>query len=384
MDDREGPLHGVRVIDLTRILAGPFCTQQLADLGADVIKVEPPEGDPVRRQGEIVDGLSWYFAAFNRNKRSVVLDLRREDGRETLARLLAQADMLVENFRPGVLAKIGFDPERLEAINPRLIVVSVNGYGSTGPYADRPAFDFVAQAMSGLMAVNGWEGGPPMRVAPPITDLIAGLYAALGAVSALAARGRTGRGQRVEAAMLNGAVSMLAYISANFLASGRPPARTGNDHPIAAPYGLFRCADGEVAVAPSTEPILRRFLEAVGLSDALDGDPRFADNAARVAHRDEINALIDAAMAAQPRAHWVETLNRAGVPCGVVRELDQVFDDPQLQVQEMVVEVAHPGHGVVRMAGCPVKLSDTPAAVRRPAPRLGEHTEEVLAELARR
>ena len=222
-----------------------------------------------------------------------------------------------------------------------------------------------------------------MRAAYPVTDLVAGLYAALGAVAALAARGRIGRGQRVESAMLNGAVSMLAYHSGNFLASGREPLRTGNDHPIAAPYGLFRCSDGEVAVAPSTEPILRRFLEAIGLGRAMDEDPRFADNATRLAHRAEINAMIDAAMQSADRASWVERLNAAGVPCGVVRDLAQVFADPQLAAQEMIWEAEHPGHGAVRMVASPVTLSETPTALRRPAPRLGEHTAEVLAEIGR-
>jgi len=376
----DGPLAGVRVVDLTRMLAGPFCTQQLADLGADVVKIESPAGDPVRRHGAFREGLSWYFAAFNRNKRSVVLDLRGAAGRDALARLLADADMLVENFRPGVLDDMGFPPERLEALNPQLIVVSVNGYGSTGPHARRPSFDFVAQAMSGLMAVSGAPDGPPMRAAYPVTDLVAGLYAALGAVAALAARGRIGRGQRVEAAMLSSAVSLLAYHAGDHLATGREPARTGNDHPIAAPYGLFRCADGEVAVAPSTEPILRRFLDAIGLGAAMDADPRFVDNATRVAHRAEINAMIDAAMAGDTQEAWVARLNAAGVPCGVVRDLRAVFADPQLAAQGMIWEAEHPGHGAVRMVGSPLRLSQTPAALRRPAPRLGEHTAQVLGE----
>jgi CoA:oxalate CoA-transferase len=261
------PLSGIRVVDLTRIIAGPFCTQLLADLGAEVIKIEPPgRGDPVRGQGAIRDGLSWYFAQFNRNKKSLALDLYADQGKAVLADLLRGADVLVENYRPGVLATMGFDAARLEALNPALIVGSINGYGSTGPYVDRPAFDFIAQAMSGFMSVTGAPGAP-MRAGPPIADLVAGLYAAFGILAALIARGGagsagagSGRGQRVEASLTGGLISMLAYFSAQYFATGALPERTGNDHPVVYPYGLFHAADGEVATAPSTEVHVRRFL----------------------------------------------------------------------------------------------------------------------------
>lgn len=374
-------LSGIRVVDLTRILAGPFCTMLLADMGAEVVKVEDPKGgDAVRRQGAIVDGLSWYFAQFNRNKKSVVLDLRADGGREALADLIRGADVLVENFRPGVLAQMGFGPERLNALNPRLVVGSVNGYGSSGPYAERPSFDFIAQAMSGFMSVNGMPGGPPLRSGLPMSDLVAGLYAAFGIVCALNARGRTGRGQAVESALTGGLISMLSYASANYFATGENPKRTGNDHPIASPYGLFRAADGEIAIAPSTEDIVRRLLRALDLEAMLD-DPDFATVAQRMKNRPRINAAIDGRLGLNTVAHWIETLNRAGVPCGRVMSLSEVFSDPQVLAQEMVLEVEHPGHGPVRMTGFPVKLSDTPCAVRLPAPALGQHTEEVLRGL---
>lgn len=259
------PLDGIRVVDLTRVLSGPFCTMLLGDMGAEVIKVEPENGDPVREQGTIREGLSWYFASFNRNKKSIALDLYSEEGKEILARLIATADVLVENFRPGVLAKMGFGPERLEEINPRLVTCSVNGYGSAGPYVDRPAFDFIAQAMSGFMSVNGAADQEPMRSGQPITDLVAGLYAAFGILSALRSRDLTGRGQRVESAMVNGAVSLMAYLASEFFATGQVPPRTGNDHPLVAPYGLFQASDGEVAVAPSNDVVLGRFLGALDL-----------------------------------------------------------------------------------------------------------------------
>lgn len=375
-----GALAGIRVVDLTRILAGPFCTQLLADMGAEVIKVEPPGGDPVRAQGAIVDGYSWYFAQFNRNKKSVVLDLYKEDGKTALTKLIATADVLVENYRPGVLAKMGFDEARLEELNPRLITASVNGYGSTGPYVDRPAFDFIAQAMSGFMAVNGDPGGPPRRAAPPISDLVAGLYCAFGVTSALEARHRTGRGQRVEATLTGGLMSMMAYLSAEYFATGKNPTRTGNDHPIVAPYGLFEASDGEIAVSPSHDVMVARFLGVLGLSDLLN-DERFRDNARRMANRPALNALVNEVTRTMPVDHWIAAINTAGCPAGRVMALDEVFTDPQVLAQEMVVESARPGRVPIRMTGFPVKLSDTPCTVQLPPPELGEHTDEVLGGL---
>jgi CoA:oxalate CoA-transferase len=377
------PLSGIRVIDLTRILAGPFCTQLLADLGAEVIKVEPPgRGDPVRGQGAIRDGLSWYYAQFNRNKKSLTLDLYGDAGRAVLADLIRGADVLVENYRPGVLAKMGFDPARLKEINPALVVGSVNGYGSTGPYADRPAFDFIAQAMSGFMSVTGAADQAPVRAGPPIADLIAGLYAAFGIAAALVARGGpgAGQGQRVEASLTGGLIRMLAYFSAQHFTTGQLPERTGNDHPVIYPYGLFHAADGDVAIAPSTPVHVRRLLEALELGRLLD-DPAFADNAARVRNRERLRPLINARIGQATVEAWIERLNAAGVPCGRVMNLAEVFADPQVLAQEMVVEIEHPGHGRVRMTGFPVKLSATPAQLRRPAPQLGEHTDLVLGAL---
>ena len=374
------PLDGVRVIDLTRILSGPFCSMILGDLGADVIKVESPgRGDPVRAQGHVQDGLSWYFASFNRNKRSVALDLRTPEGLAVLERLLAQADILTENYRPGVLDEMGLTEARLADINPDLIVVSVNGYGTTGPYADRPAFDFIAQAMSGYMATNGTPDTGPLRTAPPLTDLIAGLYAALGAVAALRGREAGGPAQRVEASMMMSILSMMAYLSSGALATGRDPVKTGNDHPIVAPYGLFRASDGDIAVAPSTDVFVGRFLKEIGLAHLLD-DPRFSDNARRVENRAALNLLVDAALSGQTQAHWIDRLNRAGVPCGRVQSLTEALSDPQVAAQDMVLDVPHPGHGSVRMTGFPIKFSETPLQVRHATPDLGAQTATVLAE----
>jgi crotonobetainyl-CoA:carnitine CoA-transferase CaiB-like acyl-CoA transferase len=374
------PLTGIRVVDLTRVVSGPYCSMFLADMGADVVKVEAPEGDGVRRQGAMRDGLSWYFAAFNRNKRSITLDLRSDDGRAVLARMIERADVLVDNFRPGVLDRMGFTEARLTALKPDLVRAAITGFGDDGPYRDRPAFDFIAQAMSGFMSVNGTSDGQPLRAAPPISDLIAGLQGALGICAALVGRARSGRGERVGASLTNGLVSFLAYLAAEALESGQPPARTGNDHPILSPYGLFRTADGEVAVAPANDAIYRKFMEAIGAPEIL-ADPAFATNALRVEHRARINAAIEAKLAAAATDRWIDTLNRAGVPCGRILSLAEVFADPQIRHQEMVVSVEHPGHGAVEMLGFPIKFAAAPCRVRRPAPALGQHTDEVLGEL---
>ena len=375
-EERPGPLHGLRVVDLTRVISGPFCTMLLGDLGADVIKVEGPAGDPVREQGTLRDGFSTYFANFNRNKRSVVLDLYRDQGRAALRQLLAGADVLVENYRPGTLARMGLDRDSLRTINPRLVVASVNGYGSTGPYTDRPAFDFVVQAMSGYMSVSG-SPETPMRAGPPVTDLVAGIYAALGVVAALRARDRDGTGQAVEVSLMNGAISLLAYLASEFFVTGRVPARTGNDHPLVAPYGLYRTADGEIAVAPSNDTILQRFLGAIGLGDLL-ADPRFDTNPKRFARRPQLQTIIEERLATDTRDNWIERLNAAGVPCGRVQDMADVFADPQVEAQEMRIEVEHTGIGPVSMLGFPIKLDATPCRVRHSAPGLGAHSEEVL------
>ncbi len=374
------PLTGVRVLDLTRVLSGPFCTALLGDLGADVLKVEAPEGDSVRGQGAMRDGLSWYFAQFNRNKRSIRLDLRQAQGRDILARLIAQSDVLVENFRPGVLDRMGFTAERLTELQPALVTCAINGFGSQGPYRDRPAFDFIAQAMSGFMSVNGRPEDPPLRSGLPISDLVAGLYAALTVVAAVMRARQTGKGQQTEVSLTNGMISLLAYIATNYFATGTAPARSGNDHPIAAPYGLFPTRDGEIAIAPPDDAFFGRLADALG-EPGLKTDPLYATQVARVANRARINAIVGGKLAAQSTAYWVETLNAAGMPCGPVNSVAQVFQDPQVLAQDMAIEVDHPGHGLVRMLGFPMKLSETPCRVRLPAPGLGQHSDEVLSAL---
>jgi crotonobetainyl-CoA:carnitine CoA-transferase CaiB-like acyl-CoA transferase len=376
------PLSGVKVLDLTRVLSGPFCTALLGDMGADIIKVEAPEGDSIRTAGALKNGLSTYFAQFNRNKRSIVLDLRKPEAKETLAQLIARSDVLVENFRPGVLARMGFPDERLFALKPSLVACSINGFGSTGPYKDRPAFDFIAQALSGFMSVNGTAGGPPLRSGLPISDLIAGLYAALSITAAVLHAKNTGQGQRTEVSLTNGMVSMLSFIATTYFASGEVPPRSGNDHPIAAPYGLFPTRDGQIALAPADNTFFHRLADAIGMPE-LKSDPLYANNKERVANRARINAIIGGRLATETTAHWVETLNKAGVPCGPVNGVAEALSDPQIIHQEMVLTVPHEGHGDLKLLGFPMKFSETPCQIRRTAPGLGEHTEAILAELAK-
>ena len=373
-------LQGVRVVDLTRILSGPFCTLLLADMGAEVIKVEPPGGDPLRAQGAIIEGLSWYFAACNRNKRSVVLNLRSAAGKEALRRLIATADVVVDNFRPGVMADLGLAWPQLSALRPGIIHTSVTGFGERGPYADRPAFDFIAQAMSGFMSCNGTAETGPLRSGAPISDLVAGLYAALGTVAALYRRTQTNQGERVGVAMVDSLLSLGAFLNANFLATGQLPVPTGNDHALVAPYGLFTAQDGEIAIAPSNDRVYAKLLQALDL-EALLEHPDFRTNDLRVQHRTAINALINARLTQAPKVYWIDILNAAGVPCGVVINLADVFADPQILSQEMVMTVPHPGHGAVKMTGFPIKFREAPCTVRYVVPELGAHTASVLRAL---
>lgn len=371
------PLAGVRVIDLTRVLSGPFCTMLLGDLGADIIKIETPgEGDTIRQQGAGRDGLSWYFANYNRNKRSITLNLRSDEGRGILARLIERGDVLMDNYRPGVLAAMGFSEQRLRELNPRLVRGSITGFGTTGPYRDRPSFDFIAQAMSGFMSVNGAADQPPMRSGPPVSDLIAGLYAALGIVAQL----RRGEGGSASVSLTGGLISFLSFMATDYLATGRLPKRTGNDHPIGSPYGLFRTADGEIAIAPAGEAMYQRLLRALD-AEALRERPEFATNTLRAENRAAINAEIEARTARETSEHWIRVLNEAGVPCSRVMHLDQVFSDPQVIDQRSVVTVPHPRHGDVSMLGSALHVDGAPLPVRLPAPELGADTAEVLAEL---
>jgi formyl-CoA transferase/CoA:oxalate CoA-transferase len=371
-----GPLDGVRVIDLSRFLAGPFATQLLADYGADVVTIESPRGRELSAPGR-PDG--YFFLSAHRGKRSLALDLRRSEGRAVLARLLETADVLLENFRPGVLAALGFEPARLLERHPRLVVCSISGFGATGPYASRPGFDPIAQAMSGLMSLTGTEESGPTRVGIAISDLLAGVFAAHGVSLALLAREKTGRGQLVDTSLLEATIGVLSWGAGMYFESGRSPGPAGHHHPLTAPAGRFRARDGFLIVAAANDAIFDRLALALGRAEWA-ADPRFRDVAARMKHRPALFAALEEVFATQDVAHWVETLNAAGVPAGPVLGLAEVFADPQVLAREMLVKLPHPEREAFLTTGLPVKLSATPGAIRRAPPLHGEHSRAVLRE----
>ena len=374
-------LDGIRVLDLTRILSGPFASMFLADMGAEVIKVEDPAmGDPVRHQGAAVNGYSLYFANFNRNKRSLTLDLRHPEASALLRQLVQRCDVVLNNFRPGVMDDMGLSWGALQQLKPDIISCHVTGFGLDGPYAQRPSFDFIAQAMSGFMSVNGFADGPPMRAAPPISDLVAGSYAAMGVLAALVRRERTGQGEEVTTSLTDSMTSMLAFLATNYFANGQLPQRTGNDHALASPYGLFEASDGQIAVAPSNDSFYFKLLAALDLQHLKDR-PEFANNTLRFEHRTAINGEINARTRLMPVAHWIDVINRAGVPCGRVLNVAEVFADPQTQHQQMRVTIDHPQHGALDVLGFPIKFTQAPCTMHRPPPALGGDTDAILEEL---
>ncbi|MBA2569875.1 MAG: CoA transferase [Chloroflexi bacterium] len=388
-----GPLAGVRVCDVSTILAGPYCTMLLADLGADVIKVEPPAGDPTRRYGPPYAGApepesgypgeSGYYLSINRNKRGIRVDLRSEAGRRIVERLLERSDILVENFRTGGFERLGFTDDVLGRLNPRLVRLSITGYGRSGPDAERPGFDFIIQAVSGLMSITGQPddaGGEPTKVGVAITDLTTGMLGSVAVLAALREAERTGRGQRVDVSLLESTVASLINQAANHLVGGVVPGRMGNRHPNITPYETFATADGQIAVAVGSERQWALFCDAIALPD-LAADPRFASNGARVQSREALQMILAPRMLERGSAAWLGALSAAEVPCGAVRDIADVLDDPQVIARDMVETVDHPTIGPLRLTGIPFKLSATPGSIRRPPPLLGEHTDEVLSEL---
>jgi crotonobetainyl-CoA:carnitine CoA-transferase CaiB-like acyl-CoA transferase len=376
-------LEGLRVIDLTSHLSGPYCSMLLADQGADVIKVERPEGDDARHMPPFINGESSPFLLWNRNKRSIALDLKAERDRNICRALAESADVFLENFKPGTAARLGLGYDDLAALNPRLVYASISGYGQTGPYSERPGFDLMMQAMTGIMSVNGPEDGPPHRLPVALCDIGAGMFAALGILAALQARMRSGRGQHVDTSLYETGLAFGLYEAAHFFATGERPPRLGQAHRGGAPYQVFRTKDGWVTIGPNTPSLWRKFCAAIG-RPALAEDPRFKDKASRVANRPALVAQLEEVLAVHATAHWVELLIGAGIPVGPVKTYDQVFADPQVKARGMVTEIEHPTAGRFKTLGIPVKLSANPGKLRRPAPRLGEHTEEILAELRQR
>jgi formyl-CoA transferase/CoA:oxalate CoA-transferase len=378
----DGPLAGLTVLDLTRVLSGPYCTMLLADMGARVIKIEQPgRGDETRAWGPpFVAGESAYFLSINRNKESVALDFKQPGGRKALDRLLDRADILVENFRPGTLERVGLGYTAVAATHPRLVYCSISGFGQTGPRRNEAGYDAVMQAEGGLMSVTGAADGPAYRVGVAIADLVAGLLAAQGIVLALYARDRTGRGQQVDVGMLDGVVSLLTYHASMYLTAATKSQRVGNRHATIAPYDTFSAADGELFLAVGNDDQFRRFCEVTGLQELLV-DERFATNPARVVHHRELRARLAPILQEHTRAHWSGVLTRAGVPCGAVRDVPDALSDPQLVARQMIEAVEHAAAGTIRVLGVPIKLSETPGSVRTAPPVLGQHTAQVLAEI---
>ena len=375
------PLDGIRVIDLSRVVSGPFCTMTLADMGADVIKLEEPgRGDESRAFGPpFHGGESPYFLSINRNKRSCTVNLKHEDGKAVLRRLLAGADVLIENFRPGAMARLGFGYDSVSAAHPRLVYCSISGFGDSGPDATRPGYDLIVQGESGLMDVTGEADGPPTRVGTSIADLTTGLMAAQGILLALHARRTTGRGQHVRVAMLDAVASLLTYNTGIYFASGESPTRRGNDHPSVVPYQTLRAKDGWINLGVANDSLWTRYCEAIERPDLQD-DTRFATAPARVEHRQTLIPIIAGLTAARTVQEWMDLLGAAGVPCGRIRNVAEVCTNPQLVERGKVVERPHPTAGTVQMIGQPIELSDTPARIETAPPLLGEQTDAVLRE----
>jgi crotonobetainyl-CoA:carnitine CoA-transferase CaiB-like acyl-CoA transferase len=371
------PLAGVRVLDLTRFLAGPFCTMLLSDYGADVVKFESPKGREFRFPGTTRD--SYFFLSSNRGKRSVTLDLHADGATDFLLRLMPHFDVVVENFRPGVMTEIGLGPELLTERFPKLIYCNISGFGRDGPYRDRPGFDQIAQGMSGFMSLTGTAESGPTRAGIAIADILAGIFAAQGIGLALLARARDGRGQVVDTSLLESMVGVLSWGAGMYFETGSAPPQAGHHHPLSSPYGRFRARDGYVNIASGNDAMWKKLARALGRETWL-ADARFSSPMARIQNRRELSEAIDAVLAEHDVSHWVTVLNDAGVPTGPVLDVEQVFADPQVLARNMLFEFPHPEVGTFRTTGLPAKLSRTPGAITRRPPLLGEHTDEVLSE----
>jgi crotonobetainyl-CoA:carnitine CoA-transferase CaiB-like acyl-CoA transferase len=377
-----GALEDVKVLDLSRVLVGPFCSMLLADMGADVIKVEEPGvGDETRSWGPpFVAGEATYFLSINRNKRSITVNLRAEAGREIIYRLTERSDIVLENFRPGVAGKLQVDYDTLKARNPRLIYTSFSAFGQTGPYAQRPGYDLVLQAMGGIMSLTGYPDRPPVKMGVAISDLAAGMFAAYAIVAALCSRTRTGRGQYIDVSLLDGQIALLTAWASSYFATGQAPSRYGSGHPQIVPYQAFPTKTNEIIVCVTNEKFWALLCELLGIRDLTD-DPRYRTNPDRVRNRDSLLPVLENKFLARPGEEWLERLQTAGIPCAPINTVDRALSDPQVLSRGMVVEVDHPKAGRLTLPGPPYKLSETPASVRTAPPMLGQHTEEILAEL---
>jgi succinate--hydroxymethylglutarate CoA-transferase len=382
-------LDGIRVLDLTRAMAGPYCTMILGDLGADVIKIERPgTGDESRGWGppfvgpatDSAPGESAYFLSVNRNKRSVTVNLKSEAGLEIMHRMINKSDILVENFRTGVLDKMGLGQSDARNQNPGLIYCSISGYGRTGPFAERPGYDVIIQAEGGMMGITGPVEGPPSRVGVPIVDITSGMFAANSILAALFSRSQTGKGQHIDISLFDTQAALLTNVAANYLIGGEPPKRLGNDHPNLAPYAAFPASDKWFVIGVANELQWDRFCGVIDRPD-LKVNPLFSTNSDRVEHREELSTLLESIFSTRTAENWLESFKQAGLPCGPINDVREVFEHPQVIPRQLILEVDHPTAGMLKLSGFPYKLSNTPPTLRLPPPQLGEHNEEVLVDL---
>ncbi|MEM2203671.1 MAG: CoA transferase [Sulfolobales archaeon] len=375
------PLEGIRVLDFTRAMAGPFATMLLGDLGADVIKVEPPEGDESRSwMPPDINGVSAYFISVNRNKRSIAIDLKKPGALEIIDRIARSVDIVVENFRPGTADRLGIGYERLSKINPRIIYCSISGFGQEGPYRDKPGYDLIALAMSGLMDITGEPGRPPVKFGVPIADITTGIMAAVAILAALYHRERTGEGQYIDLSLLDTQILILSHQALNYLATGRDPERLGSAHPSIAPYQALETKDGYIVVGVGNDRLWQVFARAIGREDLL-GDPRFASNPDRVRNRAQLVEELEKTFKTRTTREWIEILEKSGIPVAPVNKVSEALGDPHVMHRKMVIELEHPKYGRFKTLGTPLKMSRTPGRVYRPPPLLGEHTVEILREL---
>lgn len=375
-------LENIKVLDLSRVLAGPYCSMILGDLGAEIIKVEAPGGsDDTRKWGPPYKGEeSAYYLCANRNKRAITLDIKSEKGQEILLELIAQSDILIQNFKTGTLDKLGLGYEQIKEVNPRLIFCSITGFGQTGPYKDIPGYDYIIQAMSGLMSITGSEDSGPMKVGVPITDIITGLYAAIGILGALHERLQSGKGQSIDISLLDSQLSALVNVASNYLVSGVIPKRFGSQHPNIVPYQTFDTLDGEMVIAIGNDGQFNKLCKLLQLQDMAE-DERFSTNSKRVEHKEELLKPLAAKLKQRNSTDWLELFRQQGIPCGPINNMQKVFEDPQIKAREMVIQVKHPKAGDVSLVGSPLKFSRTPVEIKRHPPLVGEHNQEILSEL---
>jgi crotonobetainyl-CoA:carnitine CoA-transferase CaiB-like acyl-CoA transferase len=374
-----GALNGIRVLDVTHIMAGPFCAMLMGDMGADVIKIEPPAGDSARHVAGSVGTDSFGFNSLNRGKRGIIIDLKMPQGQQTLRHLAKTADVLIENNRPGMMAKYGLDYASLSALNPGLIYASISGYGQTGPYTSKGGFDLIAQGLSGIMFVTGEPGRPPAKTGVPVVDLGAGLFALVGILAALQHRSKTGQGQHIDTALLDTGVALSIWEAAEYFSGAGIPQRLGSAHRLMAPYQAVACSDGHITLGAANDRLFCLVAEVLGHSEWTTL-PKYSTNAARVKHRAELAAEIEALTTTKPRSYWIEKFDAAGIPCGPINTHEEALADPQVAARSMVVQVDHPTLGRIKSLGSAIKMSATPAVVERNAPMLGQHTDCVLAE----